>query len=160
MLKAIVAISKDGYFARESEDKMNWLGPVDKQVFRILTASTARLGVGTKSAQFMPKKLEGRKLYKLSRFTACNLNWFWTLANKKQGAWLIGGQQLILAAIKEELLTEIHICRSSRFAFPKAGEGIRDALTEVLVEDKRWVKRMETKVGGEVSVECWKFSQP
>ncbi len=156
MLKGIIAISKDGYVARSETDNMRWLGSTDKAIFRILTSSGGGImGTSLKTAKLMPL-LTGRELRSLSRkiqdgdALTHDLEWFY---NKYKNAWLIGGQDLLFAALAMRYVKEIYICRSNRYAFPEKNKGIPDLLTDYLI--KYWHLALETEIN-DVIVECWR----
>ena len=65
-LKVILAISHDGYVCRGDEDKMDWTGQSDKQVFRMLTGVGGAVGVGSRTFKLMPFPLDGRELFCIS----------------------------------------------------------------------------------------------
>lgn len=161
MLRSIIAVSKDGYVAREEFDDMMWLGRTDKKIFRILTASCGIMATSKKTAALMPKKLDGRKLFTLSRkvqdgdFSTHNLDWFYDHYTSHE-AWLIGGQELLLKALKEKYIGEIHICKSSNFAYPIRNMGIKDEITKFLQTDIHWNMAMATQLL-DVEVQCWRF---
>ncbi len=162
MLRSIIAVSKDGYVARKADDDMQWLGQTDKKIFRLLTASSGIMATSKKTAALMPKALDGRRLFTLSReFQGTgdgvirDLKWFYRNFGTHQ-AWLIGGQELLLVALKEKLISEVHICRSSRYAYPSNMQGIKDKITGFLERDTRWHIAMETWFL-DVQVECWRL---
>lgn len=152
-MKLIMAVSKDGYVARSEDDRMDWLGPSDKAVFRILTCVDGGVcGVSAKTGTLMPHTLEARKLILLSRSKTD-----WSL-EKFSGfypdGWLLGGLHLALVAIGHGLIQEAHICRSGRMAFPSDPTVYCDHLTDALRE-KGMLACLQTKVG-DVTVECWR----
>lgn len=163
MLRSIIAVSKDGYMTRKVDDDMQWLGQTDKKIFRLLTASSGIIATSKKTAALMPKALDGRRLFTLSReFQGTedgvirDLKWFYRNFGSHQ-AWLIGGQELLLVALKERYIGEVHICRSSRNAYPPSHyKSIKDKVSDFLEKDTRWYKTMETWFL-DVQVHCWRF---
>ncbi|UFK26695.1 dihydrofolate reductase [Roseobacter phage RDJL6] len=159
-MKLVMAVSADGYLAREKNDKMNWLGATDKAVFRILTGVGGHCATSAKTAECMPKTLQGRDLTVLST-KGMTLK---TFAEWKPDGWLLGGPSLALQALELDLLTEVHICRSNRYAFPDcmAAGSIPDVVTRFLKDHQRfpgvtdwWHLGLETPVG-DLKVERWK----
>lgn len=118
-MKLIMAVSADGFVARTGEDDMRWTGSLDKAVFRLLTGTGAEpLAVGRRTRALMPSHLPGREMYVLS--SSGGLLGDGTLANyhgRYPDGWLIGGQTVALEAKRQDLLSEIHLCRSSRFVW-------------------------------------------
>ena len=61
-------------------------------------------------------------------------------ANGYPDGWLLGGPTLAMAALEMDLLSEVHICRSSRYAYPdcmRAGV-IGDCVTRYLKANQRF----------------------
>ncbi|AKQ75802.1 dihydrofolate reductase [Roseobacter phage RDJL Phi 2] len=162
-MRLILGVSADGYLAREKNDRMDWLGPTDKQVFRILTGVGSVCGVSAKSAALMPKTLPGRQMQIISR-SGDDCMTLVEFANRHQDGWLLGGPTLAMAALEMDLLAEVHICRSSRYAYPdcmRAGV-IGDCVTRYLKANQRfpgakswWHLGLETPIG-DLKVERWK----
>lgn len=153
-MKLIMGISRDRYVARSATDDMSWLGPSDKAVFRLLTVSSGGvLGVGSKTAAYMPKKLEGRKLLMLSRKSGISLKQF---EKKHPNGWLIGGQKIALTALEDGYIDEAYLCHSDRYAFPEKHDGpIPDYITSKLHSEESWSMEMTIKFG-DTRVECWR----
>ena len=150
-MKLIMAVSADGFVARKQDDDMSWLGWADKAVFRILTGvGSAPLCVGRRSAMHMPVVLPGRILYQVDRDQR-TLEAFYA---EHPDAWLLGGQKLALYAIEAGMVSEAHICRSARQAYPRDESAIEDQLTLALY--LKMSKVLETKVH-DVTVENWKL---
>jgi dihydrofolate reductase len=148
-MRLIMAVSSDGYVARCHGDTMDWLGRDDKAVFRLLTATGDRaLACGTGTAPLLPPMV-GRKVYALSR-DDYGLSHF---EQSHPNGWLIGGQTIALSALGQMYLSEVHLCRSDRMAFPVDG-AIRDLITERLMREN-WDCDMKTRVG-DVVVEAWR----
>lgn len=154
-----MAVSADGFLARERGDRMDWLGATDKAVFRILTGVGGVCAVGSVTAECMPRRLHGRELVVLSR-GGVTLDEFH--ATHPDG-WLLGGPTLAMAALGREMLNEVHVCRSDRRAFPDpmVAGAIGDCVTRFLRSRPRasgepyyWEMSMETPVG-DLQVERW-----
>lgn len=167
-MKAILAVSADGYMSRCRDDTMDWLGPTDKAVFRILTSVGGRLLASRNTLSLMPAHLQGRTLTALSsRGYVSGESWGHLIDAEfvYPTAWLIGGPNLVLHALKENLLFEVHLCRSDRLADPVHSLGpIKDPVTpwlEASTEinrrpyDMPWHVTLETRVN-DVVVQCWK----
>lgn len=124
-MKLIMAVSKDGYVARERDDDMSWTGPFDKAVFRLLTMVGGEMACGPKTYELMPKDFGGRTLHRLSTRPRAylqgvrDLHWF--QANHPDG-WLLGGQLIALNAIEMGLVDEAFVCMSDRRVYPTDGE--------------------------------------
>ena len=160
MFRIIMAVSADGYVAREENDKMLWLGETDKSIFRILTGVGGVIGASVKTKALMPEKLEGRSFRVLSRGGPTLIDFYNYSTNKVDRAyWLIGGQILVMSALtyeRENLVSEVHICRSNRFAFPAdVAKATKDKITPFLEGHRKWHLAMITKVA-DVKVECWR----
>lgn len=111
-MKLIMAISGNGYVAMGPEDDMSWTGPVDKAVFKLLTSTSEVLAVSAKTLEFMPNELPGRgRLYALStnprRGVALE-----DFAAVHPNAWLLGGQELALYALKNGFVDKAYLCRA------------------------------------------------
>lgn len=134
---------------------MRWLGPIDKQVFRMLTCvGGGVLVTSNRTAELMPKQLEGRRIEVVSRTTGKTLS---NAAAVWPNAWLVGGQSLALSALNDDLLSEVHLCHSDRHAFPQPGHGQRDVLTQWLAAEGHndWHLATYTRLL-DVKVECWR----
>jgi len=115
-MKLIMAVSKDGYIAKEDSDDMSWTGFDDKLVFRLMTMVGGKpLGAGRKTYETMPA-LKARTLVSLSNDPrrGCTLDAF---DAQYPDAWLIGGQDVALQAIAEERVTEFFLCHSPNAIF-------------------------------------------
>ena len=162
-MRLILGVSADGYLAREKKDRMDWLGPTDKAVFRILTGVGGQCGVSVKTAAFMPKTLPGRQMQMLSR-QGDECMTLLEFSNLHPDGWLLGGPTLAKAALEMDLVTEVHLCRSSRKAFPEpmVAGAIGDFITPWLKAHQRftgartwWHFELETPIG-DLKVERWK----
>lgn len=110
-MKLIMAVSKDGFVARGPDDDMSWTGPVDKAVFKLLTSTSDVLAVSAKTLQYMPNTLPGRgKLYALSTDPRRGIA-LEDFAGMFPDAWLLGGQELGLYAMKNGFANKAYICR-------------------------------------------------
>ena len=110
-MRLLLASSADGYLARGPEDDMKWTGPIDKAVFRLLTLSNgnAVLLAGSRTFDQMPK-LPGRRMERLSR--GPNGLTLADAAARWPDAWLIGGPEVSVEALRLGLVTRAFICIS------------------------------------------------
>lgn len=156
-MRLVMAVSKDGWLARCHDDNMTWLGADDKAAFRLLTSTNGgHVGVGSKTAECMPPVLPGRSLLVLST-RSCARRWgsLDDFHRCYPGGSLIGGPTVALEALRKSYITEVHLCRSTRNAFPEHGNGaIPDRLTIELAA-LNWQIAMKTRFGDTV-VECWR----
>ena len=166
-MRLVMGVSSDGYLARSREDDMRWLGRTDKGLFRVLTGVGGVCGVGARSAECMPNVLAGRELKVITRSgLGMDLTAFGRL---HPDGWLLGGPTLAMCALSNDLLDEVHMCRSDRYAFgpegDTVGDGMRDCVTTFLENynrprsyqmHRRWELAMTTRVD-EVTVETWRF---
>ena len=127
LMRLLMAISADGFVAKSDQDSMTWLGPLDKHIFRILSAVGGVCGIGRKSMACIttPLPWPGRTLIPLSLHGGTTLTEFY---HKYPDAWLLGGQILALQAFELGYLSEVHLCRSTI----KIGSGSRELLTSYL----------------------------
>lgn len=151
MLKLILGVSKDGCLARSADDNMRWLGETDKSIFRILTAVGGKCVVSCRSYGQMPAMLPGRSIHLVSTKGRTLLQ----AANEFDGGWLLGGPTLASVALDEKLLSEVHICRSSRYAFPTSDPGLRMDNLSNRLPGLGFVCAIATKMQG-VTVEAWR----
>lgn len=155
-MNIIMAVSKDGYVARGPTDDMSWLGGEDKAVFRILTGVGGMVAVSRKTANLMPKHLEGRTLLALSSREEADGD-LEDFSRRHNVRWLAGGQTLALVALRRALVGEVHICRSDRSAFPRHPDmAIPDLLTPYMQRGPMWNRAMRTRLF-DVTVECWRY---
>lgn len=150
-----MGVSADGYVSRGPDDDMSWLGPVDKKVFRILTGVGGKLACGFKTSQCMPEALDGREVAVIRSDwrkgpTIDHFN------REHPDGWLVGGQHIAVNAIAMGLVTEAHICVSSRKAFPD-GEPLHSGDICLLGVAMKGImtKAMETRLL-DVNVEVWR----
>lgn len=152
-----MAVSRDGFMSRCPEDDMSWLGPDDKAAFRLLTGVGGVLGAGKATVRNMPERLPGRTVLRLSR-SGMTLGDF---AERYPGAWLLGGPELARFALLDDILDEVHLCRSDRLAQPLERGAWPDALTPLLTSRGqvlyKWTKVLSTRVG-DTTVENWRRS--
>lgn len=170
-MRAIMAVSADGYVARHPKDDMSWLGRDDKAAFRILTGVGGLMACGRNTYECLPLEMrllatdgcsaDGRRLRVLSGrdndgAVETPLERF---AREFPHAWLIGGQSIVIDAMVRGLVDEFHLCRSDRKAFPCSGEGVSDRITTRL---RFWNDRnglgqpdMRTRFG-DTTVELWR----
>lgn len=112
MLRAIMAVSADGYVSRGPDDDMSWTGPEDKRLFRTATEGCA-IGAGTTTWRLMKDlELPGRKLVRISRAPLRKLEnesirTLGGFAETYPDGWLIGGQTVLLAGIDEGLVDRV-----------------------------------------------------
>lgn len=175
-MKLIMAVSADGFVARDADDDMSWTGLTDKHVFRLLTSVGGVLGAGRKTFEQLPR-LEGRTVICLSRkygwvknyearkaleaapgpgvvpASAANVRTL-TLEqfnNQHPTGWLIGGQKVALEAFKLNLLDQVYLCRS-REAF--LHQGVVDRITARL-QKECWRRKQSVRFFYDTSVEIW-----
>lgn len=155
-MRLLLASSADGYLARGPEDDMKWTGPIDKAVFRLLTLSNGNdvLLAGSRTFDQMPP-LPGRRMERLSR--GPNGIDLAEAANRWPDAWLIGGPEVSVAALRLGLVTRAFVCISQA----ELREGIHamelsqllphedakytikvgDVTVKVFTEDQKWPAR-------------------
>lgn len=110
-MKLIMAVSGNGYVAMGPTDDMSWTGPIDKAVFKLLTSTSDVLAVSAKTLEYMPNELPGRgKLYGLSTDPRRGVP-LEDFAAMFPDAWLLGGQELALFAMKNGFVDKAYICR-------------------------------------------------
>jgi len=120
-MKLIIAVSGNGFVATGEDDDMSWTGPIDKAVFKLLTSTSDILAVSAKTLQYMPKTLPGRgKLYGLSTNPARGVP-LEDFAAMFPDAWLLGGQELALYAMKNGFVNKAYICRAMSSMLVGAG---------------------------------------
>jgi dihydrofolate reductase len=164
-LKVIMAVSADGYVSRGPADDMRWTGKKDKAIFKLLTMTGGELGVGRRTAAHMPPSLPGRTLHVLShsgavldgvRAPPMRLGEF---VAKYPGAWLIGGQTIVLEALELGLVDEVHLCRLPVDVFEFPGQKLAlaqdDMITPFLEKSHGFMRVGKTRVD-DVGVEHWR----
>jgi dihydrofolate reductase len=136
-MKLIMAVSGNGYVAASEDDDMLWTGPADKAVFRLLTSTSGVLAASAKTLRHMPKELPGRgKLYGLSTDPSRGVP-LEDFAAMFPDAWLLGGQELALYAMKNGFVDRAYICRAlnSRLVNPVSEPG-NGLLADTRIPDK------------------------
>lgn len=110
-MRLLLASSIDGYLARSPMDDMKWTSSIDKAVFRLLTLSNADdvLLAGSRTFDQMPK-LPWRRMERLSR--GPNGLGLVEAASRWPSAWLIGGPEVSVAALRLGLITRAFVCVS------------------------------------------------
>lgn len=137
-MKLIMAISRNGYVARSADDDMSWTGPADKAVFKLLTSTHPVLAVSAKTLEYMPKSLPGRgKLYALSTDPRKGMS-LEDMTRFAPDAWLLGGQEIALYALKNGFVTKAYLCIADTDVEPRP-EAIQDRLRPYF-EGRRYVK--------------------
>ena len=111
-MKLIMAISGNGFIATGPDDDMSWTGPIDKAVFKLLTSTSDVLAVSAKTLEYMPNELPGRgKLYALSTDPRRGIA-LEDFAAMFPDAWLLGGQELAIHAMKNGFVDRAYLCRA------------------------------------------------
>ena len=108
-MRLIMAISADGFVARDDRDDMSWTGQRDKWAFRLLTSVGGRCVAGSTTANLLPT-LPGRTVQAIS-----SVGMGLDSAYFKHGfedAWLLGGQTLAVSAFQRGYIDEAFICYS------------------------------------------------
>lgn len=177
-MKAIMAISKDGFVCKDKDDDMSWTSKTDKKIFRLLTqvslggistdpSGKNRLFCGYNTGQTMKDvKLNNRILKSVhtnSLFGHRIVFYTETLSEDgsfdiidyridelKTGdnAWIIGGQKTIMQALNNNILEQVFICRSD----VKIHKGVKDEITPTLMS---LFNLSDTIKINDVSVEIW-----
>ena len=137
-MNLIMAISRNGYVARSADDDMSWTGPIDKAVFKLLTSTHPVLAVSAKTLEYMPKSLPGRgKLYALSTDPRKGVS-LEDMTRFAPDAWLLGGQEIALYALKNGFVTKAYLCIAAADVEP-GPDAIQDRLRPYF-EGRRYVK--------------------
>jgi dihydrofolate reductase len=107
-VRAIMAVSADGYVCRGPDDDMRWTGPEDKSLFRSVTDGS-HIGAGTTTWRAMRGlKLPNRTLVRITRWPDGELEeTLGDFARNHPNGWLIGGQTMLLAAIRADLVERV-----------------------------------------------------
>lgn len=111
-LRAIMACSRDGFFCRSEHDDMSWTSAADKAVFRMLTQQVDGLcAASARTLGCMPESLPGRRLVCVERRPRLSVRLdsvsLEELAERPDGAWLLGGPTLLRAALERDLLRSL-----------------------------------------------------
>ena len=123
-MKLIMAVSGDGFVAKGPDDDMSWTGPIDKAVFKLLTSTSDVLAVSAKSLEMMPKQLPGRgRIYALSTDPRRGIQ-LEDFAAMFPDAWLLGGQDLALYAMKNGFVDKAYLCRAMTSMLVAAGPNL------------------------------------
>ena len=137
-MNLIMAISRNGYVARSADDDMSWTGPIDKAVFKLLTSTHPVLAVSAKTLEYMPKSLPGRgKLYALSTDPRKGVS-LEDMTRFAPDAWLLGGQEIALYALKNGFVTKAYLCIAAADVEP-GPDAVQDRLRPCF-ESRRYVK--------------------
>lgn len=137
-MNLIMAISRNGYVARSADDDMSWTGPIDKAVFKLLTSTHPVLAVSAKTLEYMPKSLPGRgKLYALSTDPRKGVS-LEDMTRFAPDAWLLGGQEIALYALKNGFVTKAYLCIAAVDVEP-GPDAVQDRLRPYF-EGRRYVK--------------------
>ena len=108
-MRLIMAISADGFVARDNRDCMGWTGQRDKWAFRLLTSVGGRCIAGRVTANLLPT-LPGRTVQAIS-----SKGMILEEAYFRHGfhdAWLLGGQTLAISAFENSFIDEAFLCYS------------------------------------------------
>lgn len=162
-MRLVLVSSSDGYLARGPEDDMKWSGHLDKAIFRLLTLSNGEdvLLAGSRTFDQLPK-LPGRRLERVSR--SPNGVTLEVAAAQWPTAWLIGGPEISIEALRLGLITRAFICISPN----ELGDGISaqalsallphddakftikvgDVHVKIFTEDQKWPSRGNVDVKG------------
>lgn len=145
MLRAIMAVSADGFVCRGPEDDMRWTGSADKRLFREQTAGCA-IGAGTTTWETMRGlSLPDRTLVHITREPRdlwsggpteeleMTLGGF---AEHYPDGWLIGGQTVLLSAIREGFVDRVLLSHVET----ELGDGVRDEVS-LLLHEMGWDMR-------------------
>lgn len=139
MLRAILAVSADGFVCRNEQDDMKWTGSEDKRIFRALTDSHV-VGAGSTTYHQLPPlpnrsvKCITRKANEHEDFMALGL-----FAQRYPNAWLIRGQKVLKSAILDDLVHVVVISRVSTIL----QEGQADEICPMLF-DAKWYESFTT----------------
>lgn len=125
MLRAIMAVSADGFVCRGPDDDMRWTGSTDKQLFRSQTMGHV-LGAGSTTFAQMPP-LPGRTLVRISRDPGLGMA-LGDFCREHPDGWLIGGQTVLLSAIREGFVDRVLMSHVRA----ELGSGAVDEVTPLL----------------------------
>lgn len=138
MLRAIMAVSADGFVCSGPDDNMRWTGKADKQLFREQTEGCA-IGAGTTTWEAMRGlNLPGRTLVRITREPrdlaspdgpAEELEMtLGAFAENYPDGWLIGGQTMLLSAIQDGFVDRVVLSHVTA----ELGEGVKDEVSSLL----------------------------
>ena len=120
----ILAMSKDGYFAKSENDDMKWTGGLDKTIFKVLSfQGNSTILCGPKTFMTLPLPLQGRRVAVVRSSKKTNVFYQSSAAFAKEisfnslkkrskelnGASIIGGPKLALAALDQGLIKRAYI---------------------------------------------------
>lgn len=122
MIRLLMAVSADGFVARDDKDDMKWTGLTDKNVFKLLTSVGCVCAVGKKTFALMPE-LPERRVIPISRSGegGMTLDELYEFARKRD-IWLLGGQTVALRAIHKGMVAEVYV---SKVVTVQLSSGIR-----------------------------------
>lgn len=150
-MRLLLAVSADGFLAKGPDDDMRWTGPIDKAIFRLLTLSNGNdvLLAGSRTFDQMPK-LPGRQMERLSRGPGgLSLGY---ASSAYLDAWLIGGPEVALAALRDQEISRAFLCISPNIL----GEGVSvSPLLEMMPEEPEFTIKV-----GDVRVQVFTEDQP
>jgi dihydrofolate reductase len=111
--KVLMAVSGDGFVARGPEDRMEWTGQTDKGIFRLLTLTggSHKVLAGRRTADLLPK-LADREVVAISRTYHKGIT-LQEAAWAHRDAWLIGGLDVVLAALDANLVEQVVLCQTT-----------------------------------------------
>jgi dihydrofolate reductase len=132
---AIMAVSADNFMSCGDFDKMHWTGLDDKRAFRLLSVSgSGVLGASRLTLAAMPPKLPGRVLVPVTRqpVPGTDEETMEQFAARNPTGSFIGGQTLVLAALRSNLISAVHLCRSAH-CIPANGIGQANKVSGYLI---------------------------
>ena len=133
-MRAIMAVSRNGYFTVREHDDMRWTGKQDKAIFKHYTTKHGGVCLAGKAtiALIPNHMLPDRRLICLNR------RWRPLIETSIEfpNSCLLGGPTLILEALKQNLLTEILLCRVMKDIEPEAGAVSADSVYNLLHSER------------------------
>lgn len=129
MLRGLMAVSADGLVCRGPKDDMRWTGEADKAVFREVTRGCV-MGAGRGTYEQMPRITSlGRTLLCVTREPRFGLDVTLGAFHRDfPDGWLIGGQTVLLSAIREGLVDRVLMSHVRA----ELGSGVEDLVTPLL----------------------------
>jgi dihydrofolate reductase len=111
--KVLMAVSGDGFVARGPDDPMKWTGQTDKAIFKLLTlmGDTNKVLAGRRTAELM-SKLADREVVAISRTHHKGIT-LQEAAWAHRGAWLVGGLDVVMAALEANLVERVVLCQTA-----------------------------------------------
>ena len=148
-MKAIMAISSDGFFCKDQSDDMKWTGELDKSFFKMYTHCASFLIVGYNTAKNLPElkdrnvfvyqseerpfSEEDKEKFRKKNFAITNFIWeYWP-----ETTVCIGGPSLLEDLFLSDGLTEICI---STVETVKLDADERYSAKKILNRLKNWKK--------------------